>query len=223
MQFDKLKGRTENLYRQKMRRNGFLLTDDVFIEEPPICSPRNKNDLSKFFNFLNQFKNERYDNFKIKDNRWDCFLTDDFENTNGESNFCKQVLIKLESKDQLRNIKKNVCDGIGQLLLPKVFNSRSGLILNDIEKIQTEKKQRRMVYLDNNHEITEEDRKSSDVRVFQNWNDLTSGFLSVIFQEEYKCIRKGSSCRNIQIKRNLECGCIPVKYSRRNFSSNPIF
>ena len=220
MQFRKL----ERWEKKFGRRHRFHLTDDAFDEEPPKCSPNNENDLTKFFNFLDQYKYQRQDSYKSKDTRWDCFLTDDYEDTHGEKNFCKQVLKRFEdvSNGPLKNIKKDVCDGTGGTLLPTIHNSgRTSLVLDDIKKMPHKDgkkvwKKKPLLYLAQNNGITEEyeKRRSSDVHVFQNWNDLTSRVLSVTFQEEEKCIRGTHSCQDIEVVRRIECGCIPAKCSK---------
>ena len=217
MQFRKLERREESKYRHRLRQLGYLGTPHIFDEETPKCAPSHKKDLKNFFNFLDQFNNERYDSYKTNDNRWDCFLTNDYRKTHGENNFCKQVLKTFEKNERLKDIKKDLCDGVGDPVFPYVSKSRARteLVLDNIEKMSNDERQRKqMVYLTENNKITyqHEERRSSEVRVFQNWNDLTSGLVSVLFDEENECIRKGTSCQNISVVRHLECGCIPAKY-----------
>jgi len=133
---------------------------------------------------------------------------------------CYEVLNTFEKNERLKDIKKDLCDGVGDPLFPRVSKSRArtGLVLDNIEKMSNyERQQKQMMYLTENNEITyhNEERRSNEVRVFQNWNDLTSGLVSVLFDEENECIRKGPSCQKISVVRPLECGCIPAKYSKR--------
>ena len=52
MQFRKLERREENRHRRRLR--GVQLANHIFKEESPKCTPRNKNDLTNFFNFLDE-------------------------------------------------------------------------------------------------------------------------------------------------------------------------
>ena len=83
------------------------------------------------------------------------------------------------------------------------------MVIDDIEK-----RLKGMVYLDHDNEFTlkYDERRSSEVHVFQNWNDFASGIINVLFDEENEFIRSGRK-RN-KVVRNLECGCIPAKFSR---------
>lgn len=220
MQFRKLERREENAYRRRLPKGFHSIPNHMFKEESPKCTPRNSNDLRKFFNFLDEFKNQRS---KTEDNRWDCFLTNDYGNTVDENNFCKRVLNTLEKYERLEDIKRDVCDGTRDTLLPKVFNYKKSLVLDDISKMNhKERKQKQMVYPAHNNGITLkcEERRSSEVRVFQNWNDLASGIINVLFDEENEFSRRGVSRHRINVVRNLECGCIPAKYSKRQSKSN---
>ena len=228
MQFKKLGRRDE----KEVSRKGFhSRPNHLFKEESPKCTPRNKNDLTNFFNFLDEFKNQRYDSYKTEDNRWDCFLTIDYENTVGEyNNFCKRVLNTFKSEGRLQDIKKDVCDGTSDRIFPKFIqrvNSRkrsSSLVLDDIEKVYhkdvPEREQKQMVYLGHDNEITAQydERRATEICIFENWNDLTSGLINVLFDEENEYIRKRG--QKIEVVRQLECGCIPAKYSKRQNKSN---
>ena len=204
MQFKKLGRR----YEKEVWSKGFYSRPNhLFKEETPKCTPRNKNDLTNFFNFLDEFKYQRYDSYKTEDNRWDCFLTNDYETAHGEKNFCKQVLNTYASKRRLKDLKKDVCDGTGDRPLPRVIKGKS-LVLDDIEK-----RLNGTVYLDHDNKLTlkYDERRSSEVHVFQNWNDFASGIINVLFDEENEFIRSGR--KRIKVVRKLECGCIPAKYS----------
>ena len=220
MQFRKLGRREESEYRYRLNQFGYFGTAHIFDEETPKCALSHKKDLTKFFNFLDQFKYKRYDSYKTNDNRWDCFLTNDYRKTLGENNFCKEVLNTFEKNERLKDIKQDLCNEVGDPLFPQVtkIGGRAGLVLDNIEKMSPyERHQKQMVYLTEKNEITyqPEERRSSESRVFQNWNDFTNGLVSVMFDEEYECIRKGHSCQKTPVVRALECGCIPAKYSKR--------
>ena len=208
MQLRKLTTRERKNYERnhKNKPRGLYLKPQAYQEESPICYPSNKDELTNFFNFLNEFKGKRH---AVTDNRWDCFLTEDYENKN---NFCKQVLVHYKNVG-IKSIRKDVCekDFLDRKIYP--FSKKRGhLLLNDIGSFQiNDLDSQRMQYLDHNSKVTSthKKRKTDQIRVFESeedWNSREDSITTVLFPEGKS--RDKYKHNHVPVIRQLECGCI---------------
>ena len=127
MQLRKLNRRERRIIR---RKRNYRLANVTLIEENPKCYPGSKKDLKNFNIFLDELK-ARSNEFI--ENRWDCFLTNDFHNDESENNFCRRVFSYLANENRLNEMQKRVCDLSGRSILPHSKNRN--LRLGNLEGI----------------------------------------------------------------------------------------
>jgi len=130
MQLRRLNTREQRIIRRE-RNSPFAKV--AFIEEAPICYPQTKNHLQKFHIFLDELKPRRS---RTTENRWDCFLTNDFNNESGENNFCRRVFNHLMNANQLKEMQKSVCDVSGRSIFPHLNFKNRTLRLGYISKLR---------------------------------------------------------------------------------------
>ena len=206
------------------KRRGLIFTDQSYSLEKPICYPSSEDELTNFYNFLNEFGQRKFDSrHETIDKRWDCFLTADHSTINGENNFCKRVLKEYKQRGVLESIRKDICEE--NSILPSAERHIRGkaYILNNIKSMNKRKSEgQRMVYLNKNKRETEdfEEHWSNYIRVFESkevWNDYETPIRKVKFKEDYN--RNGRIVKNIPVVQELKCGCSNVNDPR----SKPAF
>ena len=196
------------------KRRGLIFTDQSYSLEKPICYPSSEDELTNFYNFLNEFGRRKFDSrHETIDNRWDCFLTNDHPTIDGENNFCKRVLKEYKKREAFESLRKDVCENSDSKILPyaKRHIDEKAYLLNDIKSMKKrERVGQRMVYLDKNKEDTRDFKNqwSNYIRVFESkevWNDYETPIRKVKFKEDYN--RNGRIVKNIPVVQELKCGC----------------
>ena len=220
MQFKELGPAYQKQHHRKFP-NGPHLTPQAYKHEPALCYPKNEKHLTNFYNFLKEFNQRKLASI---DKRWNCFLTNDYQSSDGERNFCKTVLNKYVKLGE-RSLRKDVCeqDHDGRIFPYSKRHHRDKrrnreMLLNDITEMDTEKGYlERMLFLDKEKEITRDfnEKWSNDIQVFKSkslWNDYESDILKVLFDERFD--RMGYAGHGISIvRKEPTCGCTSRPYS----------